>query len=381
MPRVAAFAAFTLLVLGGCWGNPVPDESTQPCDGNVGLDPQLYPGQRIAGEPNDSFAEPVDVVFNEAGMAHLAGLISTSEDVDVYTLGALSAGDRLIVDVSTPDSRLDPMLAIFDETGTIAFENDDRNFDLGQYDAFLNELMRRDCSDYFLAIVHAPLGTSNTTTGSYEVLITLVRGGEGPAAVGHTVVLDFDGGGVEIPYDTTYVTDPFDTADISSEYAGMTKTVRNQVAATVRENYEGLDLDVRVVPGDAVPAGCDHSTLYFGERSGDAYGIAEGIDPYNQDRCDDAIIFTDMFTPARFGRTLTARELGIAIGNVAAHELGHLFGLNHVANVYDVMDTTGSANTFYLDQEFTSSTLDDSVFPIGVQDGWLWLLETLGPVP
>jgi len=383
-PDRAVTATISCLVLGawlGCGCVPPPADPQKATDGNVGLDPRLFPGQRILGEPNDSFAEPVDVILDDAGMGHLTGTIASLEDVDIYALGSLRAGDRVIIDVGTPDSRLDPMLAVFDESGTLAFENDDRNYDLGQYDSFLNELIRRDSSVYFLAIARAPLGSRDMGTGAYEVLITVVRGGEAPAPVGQIVVLDFDGGTVQIPYDDTYDIDPFDAADISPQYAGMTDEVRDQIADTVRENYEGLALDVRVVPPDSVPAGCEYSTLYFGGRSGDSFGIAQGIDSYNQDHCDDAVIFTEMFTPRRFGRTLTATELGIAIGNVASHELGHLFGLNHVANVYDLMDTTGEPNTFYLDQEFTNSALDDSIFPIGTQDGFLWLLETLGARP
>ena len=67
--------------------------------------------------------------------------------------------------------------------------------------------------------------------------------------------------------------------------------------------------------------------------------------------------------------------------NVAAHEVGHLLGLNHVANEYDLMDTTGDTLSLLLDQGFLNSPLDDSIFPIGTQDGWLLLLETLGSSP
>ena len=63
---------------------------------------------------------------------------------------------------------------------------------------------------------------------------------------------------------------------------------------------------------------------------------------------------------------------------MASHEIGHLLGLNHVDDVYNLMDTTGTAPTFLYDQTFTTSALDDMIFPIGNQDGLLLLLETLG---
>ncbi len=367
--------------LSGCVGDWPPSGPLEPEDGNLGLDPRLFPNQRIAGEPNDSFAQPLDAIFDSAGVAQLTGSISTPEDVDVYALGPLSAGDRLIIDVATHNSNLDPAVAVFDESGTLAFENDDRDFDLGLYDPFLNQAIRRDSQVYFLVIAKAPLGTRRMATGSYEVLVRVVPGSEVPAPAEQIVVLDFDGGTVEIPYDDIYTVGPFDAADISLAYAGKTAEVRDQIVSTVRENYEGLALDVRVVPGDPVPSRpSEYSAIFFGGRSPDAFGISENIDPYNQDPSDKAIVFTEMFTPLRFGQELSPEDLGIAIGNVASHELGHLLGLNHVANVYDLMDTTGEPSTFCLDQEFTSSPLDDSIFPIGTQNGLLWLLETLGPV-
>ncbi len=61
--------------------------------------------------------------------------------------------------------------------------------------------------------------------------------------------------------------------------------------------------------------------------------------------------------------------------------MGHLLGLHHVANINDLMDTTGNSGTFLLDQEWLDSPLDQTVFPIGTQDGLLLLLETIGWLP
>ncbi len=171
----------------------------------------------------------------------------------------------------------------------------------------------------------------------------------------------------------------FNAADIHPAYAGTTGVVRQQVRSTVLENFAGLEVDVRVAPGDPLPAAGTFSRVLFGGQNPGAFGISQSIDPYNQNHTDASIVFTGMFTPNRFGRVLTPEELGIAIGNVATHEIGHLLGLNHVANFNDLMDTTGGADTLLLDQEFISSPLDKTIFPLGLQDSFLLLSETLGP--
>jgi len=357
----------------------MPD-TTSTGEGNVKLDPTLYPGQRIQGEPNDSFANALDIILDTDGHGYLQGDISSTSDVDVYRFESLAPGDRIIIDVAALDQQLDAMLTLFDDQARLAFENDDRSVELQQLDPYLNAVIRRDSSVYYLAIARAPLALANQF-GRYEVLVTVVSGGQVPMPTGQTVVLDFDGGTITIPSVGTYSVDAFDAADIATVYAGKTQAIRNQIADTVATCYEGLAFDLLVVPGDSLPPTGTSSTVLFGGQHPQAYGISQAIDSYNADPDDESIVFTEMFTPSRFGRTLTATELGTAIGNVAAHEVGHLLGLNHVANEYDLMDTTGGSLSLLLNQQFLESPLDESIFPFGLQDGWLLLLETLGLEP
>jgi len=340
------------------------------------VDPASYPGEKVQGEPNGSFDGPITVILDAENRGHLAGTISSATDLDMYVFTTLQAGDRLILDAAAQGGNLDADIALFDEAGRILFENDDRSLSPPLLDPYANQIIRRESRVYYLALYRSPLATQQKI-GMYEVLITVVPGGEVPPGEGQTVVLDFDGGSIVL-IDSSYTVGSFDAADISPFYAGMTAAVRSRIAAVIRDNYEGLALDVRNVPGDSIPAGESYSTLLFGGRSPDAYGEAQVIDTYNADPTDSAIIFTEMFTPGRFGGVLTADELGTAIGNVAAHELGHLLGLNHVANVADFMDTTGDSSTLLDPVGTANSPLHGDVAPLGTQDSFLLLLETLG---
>ena len=71
--------------------------------------------------------------------------------------------------------------------------------------------------------------------------------------------------------------------------------------------------------------------------------------------------------------------IAVATGNGASPEAGHLLGLEHVAEVTALMDTTGTASTLLADQEFKVAPLDQSVFPIGEQDAPALLNKVIPP--
>ena len=102
------------------------------------------------------------------------------------------------------------------------------------------------------------------------------------------------------------------------------------------------------------------------------------VDLYNADCCDDAIIYTETFEPRLFTFDPTVSQMGLAIGNVAAHEAGHLLGLNHVDDDRALMDGQSPTDVFVSDQEFIEAPLSGDVMAIGTQDAVLLLSETVG---
>jgi hypothetical protein len=167
-----------------------------------------------------------------------------------------------------------------------------------------------------------------------------------------------------------------DAAMVGERYAGLTKELRAEITAVVREVYADYNLEIISSDEGPAPAG-PHSTVHFGGSHDGQLGIADGVDRLNQDPSDEAIVYVEAFAAYDTMR-LSVAELGRMMGNTAAHELGHLLGLYHTRDSKTLMDDARSAWDLAGASSFAPAPVAETVFPTGTEDGAWVLALTLG---
>lgn len=324
---------------------------------------------------NDLFGA-AEAVFLSGEELLIQGSIDGAHDVDVYDLGPVTLGDRVIVTMSTSAS-LHGAIGLFDATGAALLINDHRNVYLGRTEPFVDVVVRHESPACYVAVSSTP---GYESVGDYALAAAKELDAEAPPLRPDVVLLVFDGGiGVRIGSRPAVDIPVFDAANISPDYGRLTDVIAERVVDLVREDYAPYDVRILATSeGDRYETG--DSRIFFGTYDAALLGIAEGIDEFNATGSQQAIVFTDTFR-AMLRLHPSVEEVSQAIANVAGHEIGHLVGMVHTADPSGIMDVTASLSELMNDQVFSRSPIHAAAFPLGMQDAVRYLLDTVGGDP
>lgn len=290
-----------------------------------------------------------------------------------YQLGPLAAGDVVQVE---PIGDVVAWASLYDHDYTLIPGGGTRDFH-GRPRVLRIPIVRDTGSAYlrldleFLSERNEPLAR-----------LTRFHGVAPPAPQQQTVVLHFAGqdevafrNGLIVPLRIGPINDPI---------------VRSTAIEEFRAVYAPYNLVV-LTDEDQLPAD-PFSVLYIGpsELSLFNYGLAEICDSRNTWQNDVAVV--DANQPAlKLARLFGRVAYGRALGMIAAHEMGHLLGLEHVADPDDLMTGSqcqgaGLNVERMLSRQLKKSPLtlvsaDLQPWVLGCQDAAAYLMEILGPAP
>ena len=367
---VCALTLLAALAGAGCTG------SGQGVDSNDALALLLGLGTGtnvVEGGRNSSFDAPTPFRLVAGRRRVVQGTLESAGDIDLYELGAVDAGDRLVIEVVSQGA-LDAAAAVFDADENLIYLNDDRDYFGGRLDPQINVVFRRDSARCFVAVASSP---QSPTSGDYTLSASLTVGGDAPEVQPQVVLLNFDGAravefGGRAPVDIP----PFDAGDISAVLSGRDSELIELVLDRVRDDYEGLNVEIHSSREGAPPMG-SVSTIHFGAEDSVLLGVAESVDEFNEHPVQEAIVFTDTFRAFNV-LAPTIEEYAQALANVASHEIGHLLGLVHTRDTRGVMDISASLRQLMRNQAFLQSPLDDALFPTGFQNAVVTLVDGVG---
>ncbi len=215
-----------------------------------------------------------------------------------------------------------------------------------------------------------------------EPMVRLARLGFAapPAPRGQTVVLHF-GGAELVTFRSGYLI-PAQVGAIDDDAA---RTAATEAFRTVYAPYS-MTIVTDVDPPPTAP----FSVIHIGPTDLDAYslGQAETIDTRNAYPDDIAVVDANQIA-LEIARLFGPETYGRAIGMIAAHEMGHLLGLEHVADA-DALMTGAQCQGSGVDIErllrrqlkrapLIAFSSELKRWVIGYQDARAELLETLGP--
>ena len=170
---------------------------------------------------------------------------------------------------------------------------------------------------------------------------------------GQIIFLDFDSA-EDVTYNGPVTVGPFDVPafEVPGDLAGQEQQIIADVVAQLETTFAGTGVVFTTTQPDP---GNAHSTVFvggdntaFGEY-GAFLGLSETVDIANQNKNDEAFVFTAELGP--FGSSVVAAD---ALADTIAHEVGHVLGYAHV-DLSNPVSSTGALHQY----AYTDGTVID----------------------
>jgi hypothetical protein len=301
---------------------------------------------------------PTALVYDAQGRAVGGGALSLTTNAFVYGLGTLSAGTPLHLNVTIKGAAPDTFLGLYDSTGRSLIVADDLGRNVNP--DVRTVIQRTD--DYFVVVAAA-----YEDAGPFTLHVDQDPVGPLPQKPTQVVYLDTDGRATLF----AGVIHPFTAASVGFYGPGDTQTIVSGLLARLEEVYAPYN----IVFTTTQPSTGIYSVIALGSDNNETMlGLAQNIDATNVNLSETCVVYGGAFT---LFQPCTVQEMGLVLGNVAAHELGHLLGLSHVADPNQIMDDTGNADAMLAAQGFGNANV--SYAPVIEENAAIILAHTLGP--
>lgn len=315
-------------------------------------------------------------------------LVDPDKPRQIFDLGPVAAGDQLFLGFLLP-----PDFAVTSEPpanvnySLMLLDPDSNIFAWFQPGGVLFSKESR------LVFAHNSAHMYIVTEGGLSLSVRIGRGANLNVTHAQRVFVNFDGTDgfhpVQIGDAPPMDVPPFNARDINSSWgASETQTIEGGVMDRLRDLY--ADYDVTFVTSTDLDNDPNllieppYQTLDIGGAdifSPGLFGISDYIDPRNETSTGTALIFSTAI--GRFVDT-TATATGLAIGNVAGHELGHMLGLRHTDSPTDLMNISPDVTspTLAFERAKVAASEQYGGLPvIGIQDAPMLLEDTVGLAP
>lgn len=336
------------------------------------------------GTLHNTFDKPQPVAMRNNGTLTIQGRIDGKGDVDLYDLGPGNAGHLITVDV-LGDNGLNTVAGLFDGGGNLIDASDDRSYYGGRLDPYISIRLPMNIEHVVVGIAvsgasYFSSANGRYDTGTYSVRVSHAEGNNtGPRP--QVAWLDFAGGdSVQIGGEPIETMRPFSAESISGRLNGQTAAITEMIIQKMQHDFAAYNVTLFNSKHHTRPNG-PLAKIYFGNFNRSFLGLADNVDTGNLVNAQEAIVYAE--DVALFENLQpSAEEVAQCLANTGAHELGHLLGLEHTSDSWDVMSTAATARqVLENDASFLRAVLNGTVFPAGWQNNPTTLLCNVGPNP